>query len=80
MPSGDRAQIGHRNARFTLEVYTHVQNRKKNATVALDALIRGEEPAPMGTSAQSTAPTASAEAPTANGETSAVAAVSEGWS
>ena len=79
-PAYVMAQIGHRNARFTLEVYTHVQNRKKNATVALDALIRGETPAPLGTSAQSTAPTASAEAPTADSETSAVAAVSEGWS
>ena len=38
-PANVMAQIGHRNARFTLEVYTHVQNRKKNATVALDALI-----------------------------------------
>ena len=31
-------QIGHRNA------YTHVQNRKKNATAALDALIRTMNP------------------------------------
>ena len=57
-----------------------MQNRKKNATVALDALIRGETPAPLGTSAQSTAPTASAEALSSIGGTSAVAAVSEGWS
>jgi hypothetical protein len=70
----------HRNAGFTLEVYTHVQNRKKNATVALDALIRGETPAALGTSAQSTAPTASAEALSSNDGTSAVAAVSKGWS
>jgi hypothetical protein len=48
--------------------------------LALDALIRGENPSVMGTSAQSTASTASAEALSSNDGTSAVAAVSNGWS
>jgi hypothetical protein len=39
-----------------------VQNRKKNATAALDALIRGEISSPLGTGAQTKAPDEIAEA------------------
>jgi integrase len=56
-PAYVMAQTGHRSAKLTLEVYTHAQNRKKNATGALDALIRGDDGTPTGTSAQSTAMT-----------------------
>ena len=41
-PAYVMAQIGHRNARFTLETYTHVRNRERNVTSELDALIRGD--------------------------------------
>jgi hypothetical protein len=42
------AQIGHKDHRFTLNVYTDVRNRR--AQVQLGGLLRGAEWAPLGTS------------------------------
>ena len=49
-----KEQIGHRSARFTLDVYTSVEHRRQSPAARLDALIRGEGPSPMGTGAQTT--------------------------
>jgi integrase len=51
-PAYTAAQIGHRSARFTLDVYTDVGRRRLGANERLDALIRGEQWAPMGTNGE----------------------------
>jgi DNA-binding XRE family transcriptional regulator len=63
-PAYTAAQIGHRSARLTLDVYTDVGRRQQGANARLDNLIRPPDWAPMGTSGDSEgeAPTAEADA------------------
>lgn len=49
-PAYTAAQIGHRSARFTLDIYTDVGRRRQAANTKLDSLTRGADWAPMGTS------------------------------
>src|SRR5206468_3839829 len=51
-PAWTAAQIGHARSRFTLDVYTDVRNRKRSHAERIGALIRGDDWAPLGTSAQ----------------------------
>jgi len=51
-PAWTAAQIGHARSRFTLDVYTDVRNRRHSHVERIGALIRGDEWAPLGTSAQ----------------------------
>jgi hypothetical protein len=46
-------QLGHSNPRVTLSIYTHVLERKRDHGKRLDALVRGTDWAPMGTSEDS---------------------------
>jgi integrase len=61
-PAYVQAQIGHKTARLTLEVYTDVGNRTHAANARLGALLRSDEWAPLGTSGvdQVSAPTVGA--------------------
>jgi len=56
-PAWTAGQIGHASARFTIDVYTDVQNRRESPASRIGKLIRGEpmgtEEHPLGTSAQS---------------------------
>jgi hypothetical protein len=47
-PGMDAAQIGHRDSRFTLNVYTDVHNRRQSAAERVGGLIRASEWAPLG--------------------------------
>jgi hypothetical protein len=44
-----KAQIGHRSAKLTLEVYTDVGNRRHSANERVGALLQACEVAPSGT-------------------------------
>jgi integrase len=48
-----KAQIGHRSAKLTLEVYTDVGNRRHGANERVGALLRGPETAQNGTNPDS---------------------------
>jgi len=49
------AQMGHSDASLALEVYTKVMERKRDTGIRMDALIRGADWAPMGTSSSDSA-------------------------
>jgi integrase len=55
-PAWTAAQIGHARSRFTLDVYTDVRNRRHSHVERIGALVRGDDWAPMGTSAQTDDP------------------------
>jgi integrase len=50
-PAWTAAQIGHARSRFTLDVYTDVRNRRHSPVERIGALVRGDDWAPLGTSA-----------------------------
>lgn len=54
-PAYVMAQMGHTSATLALEVYSKVMERKRETGVRMDALIRGADWAPMGTSPDSVA-------------------------
>ena len=43
-------QLGHADPKVTLSIYTHVLERKRDHGKRLDALVRGADWAPLGTS------------------------------
>jgi integrase len=61
-PAWTAAQIGHARSRFTLDVYTDVRNRRHSPVERIGALVRGDDWAPLGTSAQADEEVSPAEA------------------